>query len=394
MEHANRPRGAALSTHADTRSPSSAQVRFRGIRAARRAIRLRRRFQKDYSAADQTCADAFVRLRIKNHHFGGRLGAAQHDTMVNERGHLGPLRSRRKQNRLHFPGKETQTTGEKNGTKTINCSHLGVRCRAHHQRRARRWRASDGCRKACGSATAVRRERLAQLIAPAGARDRLTSLSAVSSIVHDLRNPLATIHGGAEMLVRSRLSQPQIDRIARNLYGASVRMRELLEEFLDRSRSAVTVESSDLCELVGCAVAKIVVSAEFQSVQIVQTVPKGLKVPMDRSRILRVLVNLLVNALEVMPTGGTISLSAEADSRFVTVRVLDTGPGIAPEIQSRLFQPFASWGKPNGIGLGLALSRQTVVEHGGDMWDESSIRGACFAFSLPRSIPQSPAFSC
>jgi signal transduction histidine kinase len=232
------------------------------------------------------------------------------------------------------------------------------------------------------------------LIAPAGARDRLTSLSAVSSIVHDLRNPLATIHGGAEMLVRSRLSQPQIDRIARNLYGASVRMRELLEEFLDRSRSAVTVESSDLCELVGCAVAKIVVSAEFQSVQIVQTVPKGLKVPMDRSRILRVLVNLLVNALEVMPTGGTISLSAEADSRFVTVRVLDTGPGIAPEIQRRLFQPFASWGKPNGIGLGLALSRQTVVEHGGDMWDESSIRGACFAFSLPRSIPQSPAFSC
>jgi signal transduction histidine kinase len=232
------------------------------------------------------------------------------------------------------------------------------------------------------------------LIAPAVARERTTSLSADSSIVHDLRNPLATIHGGAEMLVRSRLSQPQIDRIARNMYGASVRMRELLEEFLDRSRSAGTVESSDLRELVRCAVAKIAVSAEFQSVQIVQTVPEDLKVPMDRGRILRVLVNLLVNALEVMPNGGTISLSAEADSCSVTIRILDTGPGIAPEIQSRLFQPFASAGKPNGMGLGLALSRQTVIEHGGDMWEESTTRGACFAFSLPRSIPQSRAFSC
>jgi signal transduction histidine kinase len=56
------------------------------------------------------------------------------------------------------------------------------------------------------------------------------------SIAHDLRNPLATTHGGAEMLVTSMLSQAQARRIARNMYCASVRMRELLEEFLDQSR--------------------------------------------------------------------------------------------------------------------------------------------------------------
>lgn len=230
---------------------------------------------------------------------------------------------------------------------------------------------------------------------PAVAFEQTTSLSAVSSIVHDLRNPLTAIHGGAELLVRSRLSKPQIDRIARSMYGASVRMRELLEELLDRSRSAGTVvELSDIRELVRCAVAKIAVSAEFQSVQIVQTVPEDLTVPVDRHRIQRVLVNLLVNALEVMPHGGTIYVSAVADSRSVVVRIRDTGPGIAPEIQNRLFQPFASAGKANGMGLGLALSRQTVIDHGGNMWAESSNRGACLAFRLPRSIPQSPAFSC
>jgi signal transduction histidine kinase len=230
---------------------------------------------------------------------------------------------------------------------------------------------------------------------PAVAFEKATSHSAFSSIVHDLRNPLSAIHGGAELLVRSRLSQPQIDRIARHIYGASVRIRELLDEFLDRSRNAGTVaDSSDIRELVRCAVTKIAVSAEFQSVQIVQAVPEDLTVLMDGHRIQRVLVNLLVNALEAMPNGGTIYLSAVADSRSVIVRIRDTGPGIAPEIQDRLFQPFASAGKANGMGLGLALSRQTVIEHGGDMWAEPSNRGACFAFSLPRSIPKSPVFSC
>jgi signal transduction histidine kinase len=66
------------------------------------------------------------------------------------------------------------------------------------------------------------------------------------------------------------------------------------------------------------------------------------------------------------------------------VHVEDTGPGIAPEIRARLFEPFVSAGKRNGLGLGLALSRQTVLDHGGDMWVESVPgRGARFSFRLP-----------
>jgi signal transduction histidine kinase len=66
------------------------------------------------------------------------------------------------------------------------------------------------------------------------------------------------------------------------------------------------------------------------------------------------------------------------------VQVTDNGPGISPEIRSRLFQPFVSAGKRNGLGLGLALSRQTVLDHGGDMWVESEPgHGATFCFRLP-----------
>jgi len=178
-----------------------------------------------------------------------------------------------------------------------------------------------------------------------------------------------------------------VDRIARTVYCASVRMRELLDEFLDRSRTGEKeIESSDLRELVADAVAKIAISAEFQSVNIVQAVPEGLEIALDRYRIHRVLVNLLVNALEAMPNGGTIYVSAISDGGSVLIRVRDTGPGISPEIRERLFQPFATAGKVNGVGLGLAFSRQAVIEHGGDMWAESSHQGACFSFRLPETV--------
>jgi signal transduction histidine kinase len=204
-------------------------------------------------------------------------------------------------------------------------------------------------------------------------------------MIHDLRNPLTAIHTSAEMLIRSRLSDPQVHRLARNMYCASVRMRELLEEFLDRSRDAESkLERSDVRTLVASAVDKVAASAELQSVHIVQVVPEGLVVALDRRRIRRVLVNLLVNALEAMPNGGTIRISAVSDRRSVLIRVRDTGPGIPPEIRDRLFQPFATARKASGIGLGLASSRRTVIEHGGQIWAESSRRGACFAVRLPR----------
>ncbi len=221
------------------------------------------------------------------------------------------------------------------------------------------------------------------------ASEQSGSLFAYAAIMHDLRNPLAAIHSGAEMLICSKLSHPQVHRLARNMYCASVRMRELVEEYLDRSRDAENkIERTDVRTLVASAVDKVAASAELQSVHIVPVVPEGIVIAVDRHRIRRVLVNLLVNALEVMPNGGTIRISAVIDCRSVLIRVRDTGPGIPPEIRRRLFQPFATAGKTNGIGLGLALSREVVMEHGGQIWAESSRRGTCLMIRLPRTVPQ------
>jgi signal transduction histidine kinase len=209
-------------------------------------------------------------------------------------------------------------------------------------------------------------------------------LSAFASIVHDLRNPLAAIHGGAEMLIGSVLSPTQAHRIARNIYAASVSMHQLLEEFLDQARRATQEpEPSDVYELVTGAVEKVALAAELQGVRFVCVVPVGLTVMLDRRRIHRVLVNLFVNALEAMSEGGEIHIAVISEGHSMSIRVRDSGTGIAPEIRDRLFQPFATAGKANGVGLGLALSRQAVLDHGGEMWVEPSLEGACFALRLP-----------
>ena len=229
--------------------------------------------------------------------------------------------------------------------------------------------------------------------APAAAADKhAPHLSEVMSIVHDLRTPLSTIHGSAELLVTSDLSDFQVRRLAQNVYDASARMNELLEEFLARyRRMEEPSESCDVRELVKNAVDEVHVRAQLQAVQIADSLPEELTIVVDRQRIRRVLVNLLVNSLDVMPDGGRIAISAVAQGQTVLIKVSDTGPGITPEIRDRLFQPFATAGKVNGLGLGLACSRRALLERGGEIWVENTSLGACFVVCLPRA-PNCPNF--
>jgi signal transduction histidine kinase len=86
-----------------------------------------------------------------------------------------------------------------------------------------------------------------------------------------------------------------------------------------------------------------------------------------------------------MPEGGTVSVRADRRDSEVIISVEDTGPGIPALIAPQLFQPFVTAGKKNGMGLGLALSRKTVISHGGDLWSEGKNDGARFVMKLPVS---------
>ena len=223
-------------------------------------------------------------------------------------------------------------------------------------------------------------------------QERISTIGRLSgSIVHDLRNPLAAIYGGAEMLVDADLPPAHVKRLAANIYRASRRIQELLQDLLNVSRGKTgTPELCRLREVASAACDSLAATARAQAVAIGLSIPPEFELPLDRSRMERAFVNLIANALEAMPDGGEIRISASleenggAGDAAVLVRVEDTGPGIAPEIRSKLFQPFVTAGKRNGLGLGLALTRQAVLDHGGDMWvDSPPGHGARFSFRLP-----------
>jgi signal transduction histidine kinase len=217
-------------------------------------------------------------------------------------------------------------------------------------------------------------------------QERISTIGRLSSsIVHDLRNPLAAIYGGAEMLVDADLPPAHVKRLAGNIYRASRRMQELLQDLLNVSRGKHS--QPEMCRLREVALAaceELAAAAEQQGVKLVLGIGAEIEALVERSRVERVFVNLVGNALEAMAGAGEVRITAETEEGAAVVHVEDTGPGIAPEIRARLFEPFVSAGKRNGLGLGLALSRQTVLDQGGDMWVESAEgRGARFSFRLP-----------
>jgi signal transduction histidine kinase len=220
-------------------------------------------------------------------------------------------------------------------------------------------------------------------------QERISTIGRLSSsIVHDLRNPLAAIYGGAEMLVDTELSPPQMKRLAANIYRASRRIQELLQDLVNVSRGrSKAAEICSLREVVEAACQASAAAAESQRVGISFKPGADVELPLERARMERVFLNLIGNALEAMPEGGSIEISQRMEGDSVLIQFTDTGPGVLPSIREKLFEPFVSAGKKNGLGLGLALSRQTVLDHAGEIWVDSNSRGAKFVIRLPLKKP-------
>jgi signal transduction histidine kinase len=221
-------------------------------------------------------------------------------------------------------------------------------------------------------------------------QERISTIGRLStSIIHDLRNPLASIYGGAEMLVDTDLSPEQVRRLASNIYRSSRQVQDLLQELADVTEGRGHArEICRLHEVIAAAYAPVAASAEAHRVRIQIDTPEDIELPLDRSPMERVFQNLISNAVEAMPEGGSISIRAERTDSAIVVSVEDTGPGIPALIATQLFQPFVTAGKKNGLGLGLALSRKTVLSHGGDLWTEDKVGhktpgGARFVMRLP-----------
>jgi signal transduction histidine kinase len=220
-------------------------------------------------------------------------------------------------------------------------------------------------------------------------------------VAHDLRNPLSSIAMRAALLLEET-DGAAIRKHAAGIERVTSRMEGLIKTMLDVATiesghftvdpASYTVES--LCDAITEMFASLAAQKQIRLERV--PVPANLAVHVDRDRVLQVLQNLVGNALKFTPPGGQIVIAAEPDGGMVKFRISDTGPGIASEHLSRLFERFwknETAGK-KGTGLGLFIAKGIVEAHGGRIWAEAGpTPGASFYFTLPMSAERaaSPA---
>jgi signal transduction histidine kinase len=207
-----------------------------------------------------------------------------------------------------------------------------------------------------------------------------------ASVAHEVRNPLTSIKMLVEAALRSHKPRPFTADNLRVVHGEILRLERTVQCLLDFARPpALQRRSCDLRAVINQAVELVKVRARQQQVQINVDCPEEpVCNDIDRDQVCTVLVNLLVNALDAMPTGGCLTVALEAHPiTGIRLTVTDTGTGISAAMNEKLFTPFAS-SKATGSGLGLSISKRIIEEHGGGITATNhSVGGACFVITLP-----------
>jgi RNA polymerase sigma factor (sigma-70 family) len=224
----------------------------------------------------------------------------------------------------------------------------------------------------------------------------LEPLSAVSRMVafisHDLRQPLTAILANAEFLTRSEMNETQRNDSYQEIRWAIDQMNELVSSLLECSKGRDTLRPAtrNIVDTVERAIRMASVRQEFRRITIKHH-HKGLAVGwFDSNRLERVVANLVLNACEaVCPDSGRIFVTTTGNRDCLQIGVWDNGPGIPPTIQDSVFQPFVTYGKIEGGGLGLAIAKKIVEDHGGDIYlDRSNATGTLFKITIPFAIPE------
>jgi signal transduction histidine kinase len=220
---------------------------------------------------------------------------------------------------------------------------------------------------------------------------RAEQLAAVGQIAagvaHELRNPLTSI----KMFVQSGLEGNHPSGLPAEdlavIEGEVRRMEQYLQTFLDFARPPRSERrQTDLAAIVHRGLSLVEGRARRQKVTLRAHLPEeAVSLFIDPEQVNQVIVNLLLNALDALPHGGTVRIEVEQlpETETVELRVRDTGTGISPEVSDRLFEPFVT-NKETGLGLGLSISRRLIEAHGGRIRGANAPEGgAVFIFTLP-----------
>ena len=218
--------------------------------------------------------------------------------------------------------------------------------------------------------------------------ERLATIGRMASMIsHDLRHPLTAILAYAEFLSDRELTAAQRSDFYQEIRIAVNKMTDEISSLLGFSKQREVIHKTEGCvdEVIERAIQMVKVLPEFESITLSFPHNKECRGWFDADKVERAILNLLFNACEaVAPGSGTIEVTCQESKDGIEIRVADNGPGIPAQIRENLFQPFVSYGKEKGIGLGLTAVQKIMKDHGGEVSVESTgPGGTVFRLCVP-----------
>jgi len=198
-----------------------------------------------------------------------------------------------------------------------------------------------------------------------------------AGVAHEIRNPLSSMKMTVQMLREGIQDREPYNLILREIERLELTAAELVgvSQPLRKERVKLDTIVDEVLELMRRQL-------EHLSVRVEKRYAPSPEVDVDVSRFKRCVMNLLLNGAQAMPSGGPLRVGVRPNDGKVRLEVTDGGPGVPPDLRDRIFDPFVTT-KQDGVGLGLALTRRIVEDHGGSIGLDSSGPGATFWIELP-----------
>jgi signal transduction histidine kinase len=216
--------------------------------------------------------------------------------------------------------------------------------------------------------------------------ERLTSIGRLlSQVIHDFKTPMTVISGYVQLMADAgdtKLRHEYAEEVLKQFDVLTGMQREVLE--FARGERTLFVRRVYLHKFIGDLRRQLELELTGLPIELKLNVDTKVVARFDEARVARAVHNLARNAIEAMDKGGVLTLRSKLEGKELVIAVSDTGPGIPPAIEHRLFQSFVTMGKEGGTGLGLAIVKKIVEEHGGSVKVKSSPKGATFELRLPQ----------
>ncbi len=222
--------------------------------------------------------------------------------------------------------------------------------------------------------------------------ERLTSIGRLlSQVIHDFKTPMTVISGYVQLMAEAgdtKKRHEYSEEVLKQFDVLTGMQREVLE--FARGERTLFVRRVYLHKFFGDLRRQLELELTGKPIELRLNIDTKVVARFDEARVARAVHNLCRNAMEAMDQGGVLTLKSKLDGKDLLIAVSDTGPGIPPAIEHRLFQSFVTLGKEGGTGLGLAIVKKIVEEHGGSVKVKSGPKGATFELRLPQpELPDS-----